>query len=174
MPWYRSHSFLNEYIRENNCKRIMEVGVLNGENARTMVEIAIQNFPPEEVEYYGFDFFSGPNFQRVEQKLERIGCKFKLFKGDTLETIPEAIKTLPKMDLIFIDGGKSYTEAKSDWENSRTLMHDGTAVFVHNYEFLGVRRMIDNIPKDKYHVKIISSPYDSDTALIKKKISDTA
>ncbi len=168
MSWYGLHSFLNEYILKNHCKRIMEIGVFNGDNAETMIEMATQNSPPEEVEYYGFDFFSGANFRRVEQKLEKTRCKFKLFKGDTLDTIPEAVKTLPKMDLIFIDGGKSYAEAKSDWENSKTLMHDGTAVFVHNYEFPGVRKMVDNIPRDEYRVRIISSPSDSDTALIKK------
>jgi len=167
LSWYGSHSFLNEYILKNNCKRIMEVGVLNGDNARTMVEAAAQNFPPEEVEYYGFDFFSGSEFQ-VWQKLEKTGCKFKLFKGDSGDTLPKAIKTLPKMDLIFIDGGKSYSEAKSDWECSKTLMHDGTAVFVHNYYFSGVRRMVDNISRDEYQVKVIHPSHDSETALIKK------
>jgi len=171
MRGYGSHSFLNEYIRGNNCKRIMEIGVADGENAIAMVEVAIQNFPPREVEYYGFDFFVGSTFHQVEEKLKRTGCKFKLFKGDTVETLPRAVQTLPKMDLIFIDGGKSYTEAKSDWENSKTLMHDETAVFVHNYEFSGVRRMVDNIPRARYQVKIVHSPLDSDTALITKKIS---
>jgi len=172
MAWYGSHSFINEYILKNHCKKIMEIGVLNGENAKTMIETAAQSSSPSEVEYYGFDFFSGSNYQRVAEKLEKTGCRFKLFRGDTLDTVPEAVKTLPKMDLIFIDAGKSYTEAKSDWENSKTLMHEGTAVFVHNYEFLGVRRMVDTIPKDRYQVRIISSPYDSDTALIKKKSLD--
>jgi len=170
LSWYGSHSFLNEYIRKNKCRRIMEIGVLNGENARTMVEVAIQHFPPEEVEYYGFDFFSGYGYHEVEQKLERTGCRFKLFKGDTMDTLPKVVKTLPKMDLIFIDGGKSYQNAKSDWENSKALMHDGTAVFVHNYEFSGVRRMVDNVSRDKYWVKIIHPQPDSDAALIKKDL----
>ena len=152
----------------------MEIGVFNGDNARRMVEVAIQNFPPDDVEYYGFDFFVGSKSQQVGQKLEKTGCKFKLFKGDTIYTLPEAVKTLTKMDLIFIDGGKSYTEAKSDWENSKTLMHDRTAVFVHNYKFSGVRRMVDNIPRDKYQVKIIHPRLDSETALIKKKILDAS
>jgi predicted O-methyltransferase YrrM len=149
----------------------MEIGVLNGDNARKMVEVAILNFPPDEVEYYGFDFFADSPSQQVGQKLEETGCKFKLFEGDTLDTLPEAVKTLPKMDLIFIDGGKSFKEAKSDWENSKTLMHDETAVFVHNYEFSGVRRMIDGIPQDKYHVKIIHPSSEGETALIKKRAS---
>jgi predicted O-methyltransferase YrrM len=146
----------------------MEIGVSNGENAQTMVKVATKNFPSEEVEYYGFDYFLNSDFKEVELKLEKSGCKFKLFRGDTTETLPKAIETLPKMDLIFIDGGKSYQEAKSDWENSKTLMHKDTYVFVHNYEFPGVRRMVDSIPKDKYKVKIIHPQLDCDTALIKK------
>lgn len=169
MPWYGSHSFLNEYIRENRCKRIMEIGILNGDNAKSMVEIAVQNVPPDSVEYYGFDLFAGYSSRQVGQKLEETGCKFKLFEGDTVGTLPKAVKILPKMDLIFIDGGKSLSEAESDWENSKTLMHDGTAVFVHNYEFPGVHRMVDNIPRDKYQVRIIHTSSDGKIALIKKR-----
>ena len=33
MPWYGSHSYLNEFIRENRCRKILEIGVYNGENA---------------------------------------------------------------------------------------------------------------------------------------------
>jgi hypothetical protein len=56
---YGPHSFLNDYISKNKCKKIMEIGVADGENARTMVMVALRNFSPEEVEYYGFDFFGG-------------------------------------------------------------------------------------------------------------------
>jgi len=147
----------------------MEIGVWNGDNARTMVEVAIQNFPPKAVEYYGFDFFDGYRFHQVEQKLEKTGCTFQLFKGDTLDTLPEAAQTLPKMDLIFIDGGKSFREAESDWINSKTLMHNETAVFVHNYEFSGVQRMIAGIPYDTYEVTIIRPAAEGEAALIKKR-----
>ncbi|MFH0848830.1 MAG: class I SAM-dependent methyltransferase [archaeon] len=147
----------------------MEVGVLNGENARTMTKVAAECSSPNEIEYYGFDFFEGNALHQVEYKLEKTGCKFKLFRGDTTDTLPEATRTLPKMDPIFIDGGKSYSEAKSDWESSKTLMHDETTVFVHNCHNSGVERMINEIPRKKYHVSVISPPNDSDTAVIKKK-----
>ncbi|MDQ1280558.1 MAG: hypothetical protein QG670_1821 [Thermoproteota archaeon] len=168
MSWYGAHSFLNEYIRKNHCKKILEIGVFNGDNAVAMVKVAIKDSLPEEVEYYGFDFFDNNLFQQIELKLGKTGCKFKLFKGDTVDSLPRAVKTLPKMDLIFIDGGKSYREASSDWACSWTLMHDQTAVFIHNYEFLGVRRMVENISKEEYQVEIIHPPHDSDSALIKK------
>ena len=168
MSWYGSHSFLNAYIRENHCKKIMEIGVYNGENAKTMVEVAVRNSTADEVEYYGFDFFSGREYQELKQKLESTGCKFQLFKGDTLDTLPESVRKLPMMDVIFIDGGKSYREARSDWENARTLMHERTALFVHNYEFAGVKRMVDKIPREEYEVKIIRPPLDCRTALIRQ------
>ena len=170
MPWYGSHSFLNEYIIENKCRRIMEIGVLDGENAKTMIENAKKNSALQEIEYYGFDFFSGStsSLAQIKQKLDKTGCKFKLFKGDTIDILPQIIRKLPKMDLIFIDGGKSYDEAKNDWEHSKNLMHDKTVVFIHNYSFSGVRKMINDISRHNYHVEIIHPSDDADTVLIKK------
>ena len=152
----------------------MEIGVYTGENARTMVEAAIRNVPPDEVEYYGFDFFMETRSREVRKKLEKTGCKFKLFKGDTIDTLPKVVTTLPKMDVIFIDGGKSYTEARSDWEHSKTIMHDRTAVFVHNADFSGVRSMVDSISRSQYRVEIFHAPLEGEIALIKKKTSETS
>jgi len=169
---YGSHSFLNEYIRRNKCKRILEIGVADGGNARNMVGVAIRNFSPEEVEYYGFDLFSGDGDSRMEQVRQRLKdtrCKFQLFKGDSVKTLSEAVKTLPKMDLIFIDGGHSYATVRSDWKNSKSLMHNGTAVFFHNYDFSGPKKVVDNISREEYQVKIIHLLSDCDTALVKKK-----
>ncbi len=169
MPWYGSHPYLNEYIREKNCKNIMEIGVYNGENALNMVAAAVQNFPSHEVEYYGFDLFSNYSFTEIARKLTQTGCKFRLYKGNTVETLTEAVKNLPEMDLIFIDGGKSFSEATCDWENSKLLMHDGTAVFVHNADFSGVRRMIDNISREKYEVTFFHAPSEGSVVQIMKK-----
>jgi len=169
MPWYGSHSYLNEYISEKNCRKIMEIGVYNGENAKNMIEAAIQNVPPQEVEYYGFDFFSYYSSSEIGRKLEKTGCKFRLFEGNTLDTLPEAVKTLPEMDLIFIDGGKSFKVAESDWRNSRFLMHDETGVFVHNAGFSGVRRMVESISREEYQVKIFRAPSEGSVAIIRKK-----
>ena len=167
---YGSHFFLNEYIHRNKCKKIMEIGVADGENARTMVKVAIQSFSPEEVEYYGFDLFEGNRMEHVRQKLKETGCKFSLFRGDSVKTLSTVLKKLPRMDLVFIDGGHSYEIAKSDWENSRSLMHDETAVFFHNYGFSGVRRVVDNISREKFQVKIIHPSSDCDSAVVKKRV----
>jgi predicted O-methyltransferase YrrM len=169
MPWYGSHSYLNEYICEKKCRKILEIGVYNGENAKSMVETATQNVHPQEVEYYGFDFFSYYSSDIIGRKLEKTGCKFRLFAGNTLDTLPEAVKSLPKMDLIFIDGDKSFTVAMSDWENSKFLMHDETGIFIHNTGFYGVRGMVEKISRDEYQVKIFHAPSEGKVALIRKK-----
>lgn len=169
MCWYGSHTYLNEYIKENKCRRIMEIGVYNGANAVAMVKAATKNHPPSTVEYYGFDFFYNYSTDHIGEKLERLGCKYTLIKGNTIDTVPQAAETLPKMDLIFIDGGKSYREASSDWQGSSKLMHRDTAVYVHNAGFTGVNQMLQDIPRDKYQVDIFSARFEGRVAIIKRK-----
>jgi predicted O-methyltransferase YrrM len=170
MPWYGSHSYLNEYIRKNKCRKIMEIGVYTGENAASMVETAIENAAvPQEVEYYGFDLFMNASSDQVGRRLEKLGCTFRLFAGNTLEMLPGSVTSLPKMDLIFIDGGKSFSEAMSDWQNAERLLHDGTGVFVHNVDFTGVRRMLDQVSRDTYQVEIFQVPSEGQVALITRR-----
>ena len=167
--WYGSHIYLKEFIIENQCKRIMEIGVYNGENAVSMIKTAIKIHPANEVEYYGFDFFSQYNVEHIKKKLDALECKYSLFKGNTIDTVPEAATSLPMMDLIFIDGGKSFKVAVSDWEGSSRLIHEGTGVFVHNVGFSGVGRMVDDISRIRFNVDIFYAQYDGKVALIKKK-----
>jgi len=135
-----------------------------------MIQAATKNAPPHEVEYHGFDFFSHHSASRVGRRLDETGCRYRLYEGDTMNTLPEAAKTLPMMDLIFIDGGKSFREAVSDWENSSLLMHDGTGVFVHNVGFMGVGKMVDGISRDEYQVETFYAPAEGSVALIRKRL----
>jgi predicted O-methyltransferase YrrM len=170
MPWYGSHTYLNEYIVENKCRKIMEIGVYNGENAASMIKAAKRNFPPEEIEYHGFDFFSYYGKKYVEKKLEKTQCYYWLYEGNTLESVPKAVLSMSKMDLIFIDGGKSFNVAWSDWRNSSKLMHSKTGVFVHNADFSGVKKMVKKIPREAYSVEVFYSPGEGSVALIHKKL----
>ena len=170
MPWYGSHPYLQEYIREHNCRKILEIGVYTGENAVSMIEAALEiAADPQEVEYYGFDYFANASAERVRRQLEGLGCTFELFEGDTLDTLPASTASLPKMDLIFIDGGKSLREALSDWENCERLLHDRTGVFVHNADFPGVRRMLAHVSRDTYRVETFRVRSEGRVAFITRK-----
>jgi hypothetical protein len=57
----------------------------------------------------------------------------KLFKGDTKKTLPAAIPNLPKMDIIFVDGGHSLATVQSDFEHALKLAHDKTIILLDDY-----------------------------------------
>ena len=167
---YGTHSFLNEYIRKNQVQKIMEIGVHNGRNARQMVEVAKESISPEEIEYYGFDYFK--NERRMEEakdNLSKTGCIFSLFKGGSADVLPSVVDNLPRMDVIFIDGGHDYETINSDWENSRKLMKEDTAVFFHNYNYGGTKKVIESILTDIFAVDVFSPSGDYKSVLVKKK-----
>jgi predicted O-methyltransferase YrrM len=105
--------------------------------------------------------------------LEGLGCTFELFAGDTLDTLPASIASLPKMDVIFIDGGKSLREARSDWKNCERLLHDRTGVFVHNADFPGVHRMLAQISRDTYRVDTFRVRSEGRVAFITQRASSS-
>jgi predicted O-methyltransferase YrrM len=168
MPWYGYHRYLTDCIRAHRCRRIMEIGVYDGDNALDMIKAASENHRLEDVEYYGFDYFENYGEAQITRKLATLGCKIHLCKGDTMETLPQA-KLLPLMDLIFIDAGKSYTEAQNDWHYSSSLMHLASVVFIHNYDFQGVHRMVNGIPKEDYTLTILREEHMGLVAQIEKK-----
>ncbi len=169
MPWYGSHRYLNDHIRRSHSRRIMEIGVYNAENAYTMIQAAMENTPPSQVEYYGFDYFTSYTDQQIEKKLRETGAKITLIPGDTMDTLPEAAETLPEMDLIFIDAGKTEQEATSDWTHASRLMHNTTAVYIHNADFPGVHRTVQKIPRDLYQVELFREKWSGQVAHVKKR-----
>lgn len=107
-------------------------------------------------------FFKNGAFEFVDideakEILKGLNCDFHLFMGDTRKTLPEVVNKLPKMDLIYIDGGHDYETAKSDWENSKKLMHNKTLAVFDDYPLEGVKEVVDGI--NGYEVKIIKSRF---------------
>ena len=85
--------------------------------------------------------------------------------------MPKVVDGLPKMELIFIDGGHDYDTCKSDWENVKRLMHPGTSVFFHDYNIEGVRKTVDGIG-DGFSIERIYSGIGPPYALVKFAVAD--
>lgn len=132
------------------CRNIMEIGTYNGNTAVVMIKAAAKKVPEEQIHYYGFDLFEGrtpeitklefspvitTQIEAVKAHIERnTEAQVTLFKGNTHETLKEAVKTLPKMDLIYIDGGHTVETIRNDWQYSSMLMHKDTIAYFDDYD----------------------------------------
>ncbi|PIR84925.1 hypothetical protein COU16_00190 [Candidatus Kaiserbacteria bacterium CG10_big_fil_rev_8_21_14_0_10_47_16] len=163
---------LYQLIRRNKSRRILEIGTWNGERALRML-YASKRATGMPAEYYGFDLFDAmdqaeyereiskkpPSYEEVKSKLLTSGARIKLYQGNTLQTLPESIDSMPKMDFIFIDGGHHVDTVKNDWEYSQKVMHENTVVifddYWHNRKDHGARPIVDAIDTKKYEVVIL-------------------
>lgn len=169
----RRYGYLYKEIRATKARRILEIGTWNGDRAVKMIGVASESAQPGVVEYYGFDLFEElerarfeseiskwpPTMREVEEKLRATGVHVRLFKGDTLSSLPAAVLTLPKMDFIYIDGGHSLETIQNDWEGASKLMHDKTVVLFDDYwqnnTEAGAKPIVDAIDKTLYDVRIL-------------------
>lgn len=166
---------LFDYLIKHPCKNIMEIGTHDGENAIHMIKAAAAQVPENQVRYYGFDLFeeltqdikdqefSYPKSSPMAEVRKKIksGTKARvsLIKGNTKETLPKAIGTLPGMDLIYIDGGHSIETIRNDWGHALKLMGDSTVVFMDDYfsemAFIGCKFLLGELDPKEYTAEIL-------------------
>ena len=164
----RRYDQLLESIDIIRPHRICEIGVNDGTNAVRLIRRALKYC--DDVEYYGFDLFESidkatfnlefaiktPSFESVSRYLQRNGVyKQNLFPGNTIESLPRMRAFLPKMDLVFIDGGHSYETVASDWKNVQGILHEKSVVFFDDYPHWGIGPVVDSIDKNKWDVDIL-------------------
>ena len=149
---YRKHyRSLFRTLSEKPCRNIMEIGVFDGTSAVTMIKEAAKKVPEEEIHFYGFDLFEEmtpqlrdeewsfqtnvvPKMADVQKMLEeKTDAVIILIKGNTRETLKRAIDSLPKMDLIYIDGGHTIETTRNDWLYSSKLMDGDTVTYFDDY-----------------------------------------
>jgi predicted O-methyltransferase YrrM len=172
--------YISNLVQRIRPSKILEIGVFKGRSAKLMIEAA-KKAGVKKIEYYGFDTFEGPpkdepnpktevsNLRAAVKILSSMNIKFHLFKGNTRKTLPQNISKLPKMDLVYIDGGHSYKTVKSDWENIKKLMHERTVVIFDDYNIDGVARAVNEITG--YDVKILLLGIKKKQAIVRSKVA---
>lgn len=169
---YRYDQIFTE-VKRIRPKNIMEIGVWTGERARKMINIASSFHPKDLIHYYGFDLFEimdkekynseiskqPPSLSEVQSKLDLTGANIHLYKGDTINTLPELDNNLPYMDFIFIDGGHSLDTIANDWHYASKLMKKGSVAIFDDYWpnriDAGSKKTVDSIDKNNFIVDIL-------------------
>jgi hypothetical protein len=171
------YSSIFKIIRRNACRKIIEIGVYNGNHSLQMIQTASISHPKKDIYFYGFDLFEDLNeemFKKesskkplpidlIRHKLEETGAHIGLFKGNTKITLPRYIKDIGEADFIFIDGGHSEETIKSDWNNVREIIGDKTIVMFDDYYIdkksemtgFGCNALVDNLDRQIYDVDIL-------------------
>jgi len=163
------YSQLYELIRYQKPINILEIGVFDGENAVRMLNIN----PELKNKYWGIDLFedlSPKNYKKeiaihplskagIEKKLkEKTNAEVQLIKGDTTEIKEVLLSQLPKMDLIFVDGGHSVETQRNDWNIARSLINKDGVIIIDdcwNLPNSGCSFLLDEIDKSKYNVRLL-------------------
>lgn len=168
----RRYKHLYQIIQKNKCKSIMEIGTWNGNNALQMIKQAKKNHSAYEIDYYGFDLFElldsktaseefaliPPTLNTVKHKLEKTKVSIHLYKGYTKDVFPKVISELPKMDLVFIDGGHSIETIENDWKYTQEVINEGTVVIFDDYwnrDDAGCKKIVENIDRTKFELKVL-------------------
>ena len=122
-------NFLKNIVDNPNIKNVMEIGFNAGHSAETFLStnknINLISFDIGDHDYliFGKEFIDNTYPNRHE-----------LIIGDSLKTIPEFVKNNDtKFDIIFIDGGHTYTVVKNDTEKSFSMLSNKGIILWHDY-----------------------------------------
>jgi predicted O-methyltransferase YrrM len=168
-------NYVLKHIRKYNPKTILEIGVFNGAFAKRML-LSATNSVNGNVSYTGVDLFEDLTSEvhkreislwaskkaSVYKDLSKIkNAKISLLKGYSSDLLP-LLEGKMKFDLILIDGGHSYKTVKSDFDFAKKLINTNGAIFFDDYvnsqgvlkEGYGINKVVDNINRAKYSIKI--------------------
>ena len=176
------YGHLEREIAKNKCRRILEIGVWDGEHSRRMIQAGLRYSDPTSIEYFGIDLFEDayeiedildreaskrpPPLSEVKAKLqdlEEIGVGINLVKGDSKEILPALAVQKLAMDFVFVDGGHSYETVSSDWRNVQRMIGGRSVVIFDDYvnreaveaRGYGVNVVVDAIDRGEFAVSLL-------------------
>ena len=164
-------------IYKFRCRNIVEIGTWNAVHAEQMIHVAELRSHVSAIHYTGFDLFEDlteqqlreefskrpPTYDEVSRRLKATGATVTLHRGNTRETLPQALDELRRADLVFVDGGHSIDTITADWNAVRRGMGPHTTVIFDDYypdrlpalDGLGCQSIIDGLDRAQYVVEVL-------------------
>jgi predicted O-methyltransferase YrrM len=166
-----------DYLSTHDCKNILEIGTHKGHTASEL----IRSSKNKNISYYGVDVFlegwskkveleeqsiKPDSKEFVENFLKQYSQNIFLFQGTSKERHADIEKLGIKFDLIWIDGGHSYSTLRDDFFMYKSLLTEDGVIFIDDYttEFsyppgnnipLGIKPFVDDLIKfDQFDVRV--------------------
>jgi len=103
-----SQEYLKEFIKKNNCKKILEIGMADGMSSIAILSALeeIEGTSLTSIDPYQKTFWSSNGLKNIE----KMNLQKKHIFNDNFDYIalPELVKNNEKYDLIFVDGSHIY------------------------------------------------------------------
>jgi hypothetical protein len=125
-------------IRRCQARKIVELGVGNGERALGMIEVAKLVSPSDEIHYIGIDPFEGRSesegpgltLKAAHQLLRRDGVRVQLVPGNLADALVRVANSLGKIDLLILPAALESASFAKMWFFVPRMLHDQSLVFV--------------------------------------------
>jgi hypothetical protein len=124
-------------ICRRRVRKILELGVGDGQRSVRMIKLAGLFHPPPEVEFNGMDLFEsrtaadgpGMSLKMAHRILGGTGSQIQLIPGDPYTGLARSANSLGKLDLVVVSARLHPRSLVRAWFYVPRLLHDRTLVF---------------------------------------------
>jgi hypothetical protein len=126
---------LDRILRRGSNRRIVEIGVGDGQRAKQVLQLAVQLSAGQQVTYTGIDLFeSSPGSDRLELKqayklLRPTGARIQLVPGDPFVALARMANNLLRTDLLIVSADVDAESMKRAWFYVPRMLHSGSQIF---------------------------------------------
>ena len=143
-------------IYGENLRRILEIGIREGQRALRMIEVGRMCAITEPIHYTGVDEFesrrsevpAGLTLKAAHRAFHATGASVRLLPGDPLTALSRAANTLGKVDLVVVSAHVEQEAMARAWLFVSRLLCAESFVFVEELESpggrIGLRRLSDD------------------------------
>ena len=127
---------LYRIIQKNKIKRILELGLGDGQRAVRMIEMAQRQSPECRISYAGTDLFEsrsqttrpGVTLKAAYQMLGATGARIHLIPGDPFSALSRTANTLSGTDLVVISACEDQQSSERAWFYLPRVIHPNSLV----------------------------------------------
>ena len=137
----QSAKFLYDFVKKNQCKRVLEIGTAIGYSGSIMLSAGVENLVTIDINEKSLGVAKS-TFKKLGY-LERV----KIYHNDAKLVLKKLVENQEKFDMIFLDGAKGqYVNYLPDL---KLLLSPGSIIFADNVLLQGMVESTDKIPHRK-------------------------